>query len=115
MANTNITPRAATKVRPSGEFIYVDSNSSQLLDGNGQPVTLNDQGETSTKRMEHSHIQDPSLLHQTFHYEQPTDPGAVGAGLFWLNKTLTEIPPGSGTFGYQLSWRNDANDGWVTI
>lgn len=43
-------------------------------------------------------------LHQPFHYIQETDPGAVGAGLIWFKKS-TKV----------LSYRNDANTGWITI
>jgi hypothetical protein len=66
-------------------------------------------------KIAHSHIQDVSLLHRTFHYQQQTDPGAVGAGKWWLDTTLTEIPEGSGNFGYRLKYRNDANDGWIEV
>jgi hypothetical protein len=41
-----------------------------------------------------------------FHYEQPTDPGAVGAGKWWANTT-----PGAERVGR----RNDANDAWVFV
>jgi hypothetical protein len=69
-----------------------------------------------SKQITHSYIRDPSLHHQTFHYQQATDPGAVGAGVWWLNTTVVEIPPaGSAVFGLQLSYRNDADDGWVTL
>lgn len=43
-------------------------------------------------------------LHQPFHYIQEADPGAVGAGLFWL-KVSTQT----------VSRRNDANSAWVSI
>jgi hypothetical protein len=41
-----------------------------------------------------------------FHYEQPTDPGAVGAGKWWADTT-----PGAERVGR----RNDANDAWVFV
>jgi len=58
----------------------------------------------------HSHIQDASLMHQPFNYVQSADPGAVGAGLFWLDTTNANIDS-----TVTLKWRNDANDGWVSI
>lgn len=69
-----------------------------------------------SKEIKHSHIQDPSLMHQTFHYQQLADPGAVGVTsmtIMWLATSLTEVV--SGSFGYQLKIRNYTNDGWITI
>lgn len=45
-------------------------------------------------------------LHVPFHYSQSADPGAVGAGLFWLNTTSAP---------YALSVRNVGNTAWVAI
>lgn len=45
-----------------------------------------------------------SELHQPYHFIQESDPGAVGAGLFWL-----QISTGN------VSRRNDANTSWVGI
>jgi hypothetical protein len=42
-------------------------------------------------------------LHQPFHYNQETDPGAVGAGLWWWKKSIKA-----------LSQRNATNTGWIT-
>jgi hypothetical protein len=39
-----------------------------------------------------------------FHYEQPTDPGAVGAGKWWAD-----------TANKRVGRRNDANDAWVFV
>jgi hypothetical protein len=63
------------------------------------------------REIQHSDIT-KQLNHQTFHYQQDTDPGAVGAGKWWLDTTvLTE-----GEIQYsRLKYRNDANDGWVTL
>lgn len=43
-------------------------------------------------------------LHQPYHYIQEADPGAVGAGLFWLKVSTATI-----------SRRNDANSAWVAM
>lgn len=43
-------------------------------------------------------------LHTPFHYEQTTDPGAVGAGLYWLN-----------TSTFAINRRNDSNTAWNTV
>jgi hypothetical protein len=45
-------------------------------------------------------------LHDAFHYIDPADPGAVGAGKYWLD---TSGDP------YLLRRRNDTDDGWVDI
>lgn len=66
------------------------------------------------KKITHSYIRDASLLHRTFAYEQPSDPGAVGAGIWWLNTTLV-TPVGTTTAGYQMNYRNAANTGWITL
>ena len=42
---------------------------------------------------------------RTFHYEQPTDPGAVGAGKTWLNTTDENA--------LVVARRNAANTDWV--
>ncbi|HEY3167259.1 MAG TPA: hypothetical protein VGK57_08525 [Candidatus Binatia bacterium] len=39
---------------------------------------------------------------KVFHYEQPTDPGAVGAGKWWADTTNDRV-----------GRRNDANTAWV--
>lgn len=80
-----------------------------------------------SKEIKHSHIQDPSLTHQPFHYQQANDPGAVGAGIWWLEFVAIDFWAvgvwadgvwgdiwGGGTSG-RLHWRNDADDGWITI
>lgn len=43
-------------------------------------------------------------LHDPFHYIQETDPGAVGAGIYWLKLSLTTL--------YR---RNDSNTSWDTV
>jgi hypothetical protein len=45
-------------------------------------------------------------LHQPFHYEQTTDPGAVGASKTWLN---------TATMPYALKRRNAGDTSWVPI
>lgn len=45
-------------------------------------------------------------LHEAFHYVSASDPGAVGAGLYWLD---TAADP------YVLKRRNAGNSAWVTI
>jgi hypothetical protein len=45
-------------------------------------------------------------LHAPYHFIQPTDPGAVGAGLFWLDTSVLPLRP---------SRRNQANTGWDPI
>ncbi len=45
-------------------------------------------------------------LHEPFNYAQNSDPGAVGAGKYWLDTTTTP---------YVLKRRNGGNDGWVTV
>ena len=45
-------------------------------------------------------------LHEAFHYVSGSDPGAVGAGLYWLD---TSADP------YVLKRRNGTDDGWVTV
>ena len=45
-------------------------------------------------------------LHEPYHYVTDADPGAVGAGLYWLD---TSAEP------YTEWRRNDANDGWVRV
>lgn len=89
-------------------LVTVDANGAPVLDANSETVGA------GSGVIEHSEY-DKALIHRTFHYEQSSDPGAVGAGLWWLNTTLTEIPTGSGLFGYRLSFRNDANDGWISL
>jgi len=42
-------------------------------------------------------------LHGPWHYEQETDPGAVGGGKWWLKKST-----------FQIFRRNDTNTGWDT-
>lgn len=43
-------------------------------------------------------------LHQPFHYIQETDPGAVGAGLWWFKKSTLV-----------LKYRNVPNTAWLTV
>jgi len=62
-----------------------------------------------SKQIQHSHIQDVSLMHLTFHYQQASDPGAVGAGLWWLDTSV-----GNPTSDH-ISYRNDTNTGWITL
>jgi hypothetical protein len=57
-----------------------------------------------SKEIIHSHIQDASLLHISFNYIQPTDPGAVGYKQIWLDTSV-----------YRLKFRNSTNTQWVTI
>lgn len=45
-------------------------------------------------------------LHEAFHYVSASDPGAVGANLYWLD---TAADP------YVLKRRNSGNSAWVTI
>jgi len=45
-------------------------------------------------------------LHEAFHYVQTSDPGAVGAGKYWLD---TSSSP------YQLKRRNAGDSAWVTV
>lgn len=45
-------------------------------------------------------------LHQAFHYEQDADPGAVGAGKYWLD---TNTDP------HTLKRRNGTDTGWVDV
>lgn len=45
-------------------------------------------------------------LHEAFHYVQTSDPGAVGAGKYWLDTTASP---------YVLSRRNAGNSAWVTV
>lgn len=45
-------------------------------------------------------------LHEAFHYVQTSDPGAVGAGKYWLDTTASP---------YVLKRRNAGNSAWVTI
>lgn len=45
-------------------------------------------------------------LHEAFHYVNASDPGAVGAGKFWLDT--------SGAI-YQMKVRNGADNGWIGI
>ncbi len=42
-------------------------------------------------------------IHGPWHYEQEADPGAVGAGKWWLKKSI-----------FQIYRRNDTNTGWDT-
>jgi len=44
--------------------------------------------------------------HEAFHYAQLTDPGAVGAGLYWLNTAVTP---------YALNRRDPTNTSWVAV
>lgn len=46
-------------------------------------------------------------LHESFHYVASSDPGAVGAGKYWLDTTTATSPI--------LKRRNAANDGWDTV
>src|SRR5581483_10199931 len=46
-------------------------------------------------------------LHEFAHYVQPTDPGAVGPGLYWLDTSSAAI--------YVLRRRNAGNSAWVTL
>jgi hypothetical protein len=45
-------------------------------------------------------------LHRPFHYEQTSDPGAVGAGKYWLNTT---------TIPYVIKRRNAGNTAWEAV
>jgi hypothetical protein len=45
-------------------------------------------------------------LHEAFHYVQTSDPGAVGAGKYWLDTTSSP---------YILKRRNPGDSAWVTI
>jgi hypothetical protein len=45
-------------------------------------------------------------LHEAFHYVDASDPGAVGAGLYWLDTSTTP---------YELKRRNATDDGWITV
>lgn len=45
-------------------------------------------------------------LHEAFHYVQTSDPGAVGAGKYWLDTTSAP---------YELKRRNAGNSAWVTV
>lgn len=45
-------------------------------------------------------------LHEAFHYVQTSDPGAVGAGLYWLDTTSAP---------YVLYRRNAGNSAWVVV
>lgn len=45
-------------------------------------------------------------LHESFHYVQTSDPGAVGAGKYWLDTT---------TSPYVLKRRNAGDSAWVTV
>jgi hypothetical protein len=45
-------------------------------------------------------------LHEAFHYVQTSDPGAVGAGKYWLDTTASP---------YVLKRRNSGNSAWVTV
>ena len=45
-------------------------------------------------------------LHESFHYVSDTDPGAVGAGKYWLDTTSAP---------FTLKRRNDTDDGWIEI
>lgn len=47
-----------------------------------------------------------TALHVPFHYIQTSDPGAVGAGKYWLNTTSAP---------YILSVRNAGDTAWVTV
>lgn len=55
--------------------------------------------------MRHSNMTGTEL-HEAFHYVASVDPGAVGAGLYWLD---TSSDP------YVLKRRNVTDDDWVTV
>src|SRR5687768_15468465 len=46
-------------------------------------------------------------LHEPMHYLQSTDPGAVGAGKWWLDTTVVTAPI--------LKMRNAADTGWIVV
>jgi hypothetical protein len=57
----------------------------------------------SLHQITHSYLRDANLLHQAMHYEQDTDPGAVGAGLWWAD-TVNNV----------FKRRNSTNTAWET-
>lgn len=55
----------------------------------------------------HSDLTGPTNLHEAFHYVQTSDPGAVGAGKYWLDTT--------GGSPFTLKRRNAGDTNWDVI
>lgn len=56
---------------------------------------------------EHGAVTDPADIHEAFHYVTSSDPGAVGAGKYWLDTTITSRP--------KLKRRNAGNTSWDEV
>lgn len=78
--------------RPSVQFVVDESM-----------VNVTNEAEQNITSGQHMMLDTAAELHAPFHYDQSTDPGAVGAGKWWHDS-------GPGT----VKRRNDANSAWTT-
>lgn len=70
-------------VKPLMRVGHGTSGSGLLVDDSLNPVT--NQSDVNLTVTQHALLTDPAELHQPFHFEQNTDPGAVGAGKWWYD------------------------------